>query len=642
MKPCAIQFFVFLMVLAQWPLANAQEGKIKRANDNFEDYAFMDAIDTYEDLSEAGYNEEQIFMNLGNANYYNANYEEAAKWYEKLFTGDSSVIYNAYLYRYAQALKSLKRYEKSDLIMEKLGTRNRQDRRVGHFKANKGYLEAIALASGRYTIANAPFNSSASDFAAMFYKEGVVFASSRDTGVVIKNLHRWNNGSFLNLYKSTQGESVSKFSNKLNTKAHESTVTFTNDGKTLYFTRNNYDKGFSRDEDGVSRLKVYRAQWVDSTWTNIYELPFNSDDYSVAHPALNAANDKLYFASDMPGTLGASDIFVVDIHADGTYGDPVNLGPAINTEARETFPFASHDGILYFATDGHPGLGGLDVFAIQLSDLEAGVLNLGTPINGAKDDFAYVINTAGKGYFTSNREGGKGNDDIYSFVEDQPLTFPCTAILTGMTTNKENGQPLPNATVQLFGENGNVLDETISDTSGNFGFEYDCNAFKSLSLNAALADFEDASEKVMLESDSAPKEVNLPLVPKRKAAEIGTDLAKLLNLNPIYFDTNKSYIRPDAELELQKVLAYMNEYPKIKISVKSHTDSRGSDSYNLSLSDRRAKSTRAYLISKGISESRLTAKGYGETQLVNSCSNGVSCSKAEHSVNRRSEFIVVE
>jgi len=300
-----------------------------------------------------------------------------------------------------------------------------------------------------------------------------------------------------------------------------------------------------------------------------------------------------------------------------------------------------HRGILYFATDGHPGLGGLDVFAVQLEDLAGGIVNLGMPVNSAKDDFAYIINDKGMGYFSSDRSGGEGDDDIYSLVEKNPPAFICTSTLLGQTVNAETGDPISYVQVQLFDADGALVAETQSDVAGDFLIEEVCKAQK-LMLIGTKEDFEDYTAAVENENQSPLREVAVPMVPIKKVAEVGTDLAKLLELNPIYFDLNKADIRPDAELELQKILDYMNEFPKIRITIGSHTDSRGSDRSNLSLSDSRAKMTKAYLVSKGIDAARVLAKGYGETKLVNRCANGVDCEDEEHEMNRRSEFIVME
>jgi len=628
-------------------IMTAQSVKEKKAAKHYEDLAYADAILSYETLVSKGYSEHEVLKKLGNSNYYNARYDEAAKWYGKLMEMETVDVGPNYLYRYVQSLKSLQQYEASDQWMERFKNRFATDSRAAKFDRNKQYLNKIKKQSGNYDIAPAPFNSEVSDFAPSWYGETIVFSSARDSGVATRNIHEWNKGSFLNLYSvaPTDGDSIAntvQFSKRINAKTHESSTAFTNDGTTLYFTRNNSQNGkrFLRDDKGISRLKLMRAELVDGEWTNIVELPFNNAAYSVAHPALNKTNDTLYFASDMPGSYGESDIFMVSILDDGTYGEPVNLGPEINTEARETFPFIDHRGILYFATDGHPGLGGLDIFAVLPKKPDDGVVNLGMPINGTNDDFSFTINSDGKGYFSSNREGGKGADDIYGFMENAPPFFDCTATLVGQTINSETGVVVANAKVVLYGEDNTVLATTESDGNGNYVFDITCQDQK-LMLKGWQVDFEEAMRPLHYDGTKDLQKIDLMLKPIQ-IAHVGDDLKKVLQLKPIYFDLNKSKIRPDAEIELQKIVTYMTEYANVKIAIGSHTDSRGSDAFNLSLSEKRAKSTRAYLISKGINAERLTAKGYGETKLINPCSNGVECEDELHETNRRSEFIVIE
>lgn len=623
-------------------------GQEEKAADKYANYAFVDAIESYEDLVQKGYTSQEIYKNLGNANYYNANYPTAAEWYSKLMELEDAEIEAEYLYRYAQSLKSLKKYDESDKLMQKFESKKAKDYRVEKFNKNTDYLEKIEEMSGRYEIENLPINSESSDFAPSFNRSMLIFSTARDTGITSRNIHKWNDKSFLNLYSSDLSENgelvnLKKFSKKLNTKTHESSTAFTKDGNTVYFTRNNSENGsFARDEEGISRLKIYKATLENEEWENVTELPFNSDDYSVAHPTLNHDETILYFASDMPGTLGASDIFMVNINADGTFGKPKNLGKEINTEARETFPFITESNVLYFASDGHPGLGGLDVFATKIEDLEnIFIVNVGKPVNSQSDDFSFIINEkTGKGYFASNRSGGIGSDDIYSFTETSSIKLSCNSAISGTVKDEKTEGVIANAELSVLDENGAIIAKTFSEENGSFSMDGNCSK-GSFKILASRENYEDGMH--FFETTTADAyDLTVLLTPIRKAAAVGTDLAKVLDLKPIYFDLNKSKIRPDAMIELNKILEYMKIYPNVKIAIGSHTDSRGRDGYNLSLSERRAKSTVDYLVSNGIDASRITGQGYGESKLVNRCSNGVKCSNAEHELNRRSEFIVVE
>lgn len=513
-----------------------------KAETKFANYAFSSAIQSYEDLVAAGYSQERIFKNLGNANYYNARYDEASHWYGKLFELDTADIDPEYMYRYAQTLKSLEEYEASDKWMKEFAKVRSNDQRALAFDNNQDYLERIEEGSGRYEIRNFGLNSAVSDFAPSFYGEDLVFSTARDSGLITKHIHKWDNGSFLNLYRASRDEQgnfigVDKLSNKLNKKTHESSTAFTKDGKTMYFTRNNSNNGrFSRDEDGVSRLKIYRARLVDGEWKDIEELPFNDDGYSTAHPALSPDESKLYFASDRPGTLGESDIFVVDIHGDSSFGTPQNLGPKINTEARETFPFVTDSDVLYFSSDGHPGLGGLDVFATDLKEMEFGkVVNVGRPLNGEEDDFSYIINEATKkGFFASNREGGQGDDDIYGFTETRPLDLKCHILIAGTVIDEETGESLAHAAVTIYDKENNVVSETETDAKGAFAMEGDCKD-GNYKVVASKGDYDDGKKTFATVNTKDATGIEVVLAKTVKSAPVGSDLAKYLDIEPHLF-----------------------------------------------------------------------------------------------------------
>ncbi len=378
----------------------------------------------------------------------------------------------------------------------------------------------------------------------------------------------------------------------------------------------------------------------------IHKVHFNSEDYSVAHPTLNVTGSRLYFASDMPGTYGQSDIFVVDVNDDGTLGEPENLGSAINTEGQESFPFINTSGDLYFSSNGYPGLGGFDVFKSEGLDQKVAkgsnrnfpINNVGKPVNSAFDDFGYYENLVLKQvYFSSNREGGKGSDDIYSFE-----IIECEQLVTGTVQDKKTNELIPNATVVLFDGQGNEVERKTVGDDAAFSFNLECKT--EYILRGAKETY--ASDEKRFTTPSKKQDLVLQLLLEKDEQEIvpGDDLAVVLDIPIIYFDYDKANIRYDAEIELQKVFAVLNKYPSMSIDIRSHTDCRGPAPYNERLSDRRAKSTRQYLIDKGIVAERLTAKGYGESRLVNDCgcepTNESSCSEEEHQLNRRSEFII--
>lgn len=624
----------------------AQSAKIAAADKQYDRYAFIDAIATYERVAAKGYKDEKMFQKLGNAYYFNAELDKAAKWYGELFAMNQNQE-SEYFYRYAQSLKSIGEYGKADAMMDLFSKKSGSDERAKLYNNTKNYLEEIKANSGRFAIEDAGINSEFSDYGSSFLGNKLVFASARDTGGVSKKVFRWTNQSFTNLYGSEVDKNgklgiPTRFSKNINSKFHESTAVFTNDGKTMYFTRNNYlDGKKGKDSKRTTLLKLYKASLVDGKWDNITELPFNKDDYSVAHPALSLDEKTLYFASDMPGTLGQSDLFKVSINNDGTYGLPENLGSGINTEGRETFPFISNANELYFASDGRPGLGGLDVYVstIDKTGNFSTIQNIGTPINGPQDDFAFLIDTKSKnGFFSSNRGGGKGYDDIYKFTELRKLT--CEQLLSGLITDQESGEIIANSKISLFDDQFFPIIETFANESGAYRFEVTCG--KVYHVRAEKQDYETKEEVVTIGKTSGESTLPLALEKRIKSVVIGTDLAKTLHIPMIYFDLDESYIREDAAFELEKVLAVLQQYPKMKIDVRSHTDSRQTKAYNMALSDRRVKSTIKWLVRNGVDSSRLTGRGYGESQLVNSCADGVKCSEELHQANRRSEFIIVQ
>ena len=452
---------IYSLILSLMVLhGHGQKAKVASADKQYDRYSYIDAIATYERVAQKGYKDEKMFQKLGNAYYFNAELEKAGKWYGELFAMNQDQDAE-YYYRYSQCLKAVGDYGQADKMLAEFNKKSGNDKRAQLYASHKNYLEEIKANSGRFNIEDAGINSEFSDYGSSFSGNKLVFASARDTGNVSKKVHKWTNQSFTNLYGSevkndgtlSQPERLSK---KINSKFHESTPVFTQDGKTMYFTRNNYLDG-KKGKDGkrITLLKLYKATLnkEGDNWEDVVALPFNSENYSVAHPALSLDEKTLYFASDMPGTLGQSDLFKATINQDGSYGTPENLGATINTEGRETFPFISDENELYFASDARPGLGGLDIYVTKIAKDNnfADIQNVGAPVNGTADDFAFLIDGKSKnGFFTSNRTGGKGFDDIYKFTQTRKLA--CEQSLTGIITNNETAKILPNTKLSLFDE----------------------------------------------------------------------------------------------------------------------------------------------------------------------------------------------
>ncbi|KAA3619055.1 MAG: flagellar motor protein MotB [Flavobacterium sp.] len=634
MKTLPNKFILLTLVILFTSVSFAQKKEVEKANKEFDKFAYIDAREIYLKVVEDGYTSAQIFKNLGDTYYWNSDYDNAAKWYQRLVNEFPNEAEAMYYYRAAQSLKSLGQDEVADELMEAY-IRKGGDPKIIQ-ATNTSFLEY------EVELQKVSVNTDNSDFGSAFYGNKLVYASATIQTEGDK-IHEWNQQPFLDLFEADMDENgmlsnPTKLNGEVNTRFHESSAVFTKDGNTMYFTRNNFIDGKKgRDKEKTIRLKLYKATKNSETyWTNIEELPFNSKEYSVAHPALSLDEKKLYFSSDMPGTTGMSDIWYVDILEDGTYGTPMNVS-ALNTEARESFPFISENNNLYFASDGRGGLGGYDVFMVPMGDdgmPDGEIKNLGAPTNSNKDDFGFILNERKRiGYVSSNRDGEKGSvaDEIYRVQER------CEVTIAGTITSNVNNGPVANATVTLLDENSIVVKTMTADANGRYSFDNlaECS---SVYIVRAIGDGCEYNEKLVT-TPSASGTVMADLVLECDPCP-PNDLGCRLKLEPIYFDFDRYNIRPDAEIELAKILAAMRQYPELIIHIESHTDSRGNDAYNEALSEKRAQSTLEWLVSKGIDRNRLSARGYGEYQLTNQCSNGVECTEEEHQLNRRSMFII--
>lgn len=628
----------------------AQSRQGEKAEKKIEQKAFIDARDLYLRIVEKGDDSPTVLKNLGDSYYMTSDYADAIKWYQQLIqTSGTTTVSSESYFRYAQSLKSEQQYEEADRMMEIFKKLTNTDSRGQMFANERDYLKEIEKQSGRYRVETVDFNSTLQDFSPSFYNGRLVISSNRKSRTG-KLTHDWNDQPFLDLYVVDFPESdsplIARFDDYINTEYHESSSVFNKAGNVVYFTRNNYtDKKLKRDQAGTINLKLYRSFRESGKWTIPVELPFNSDEYSVAHPALSTDEKTLYFSSNMPGTIGLSDIWSVSIQDDGSYGEPQNLGNTINTEGRENFPFVADNNRLFFSSDGHIGLGGLDVYVARILNNKTygKAYNAGKPVNSSADDFSLILdNNSGIGYFASNRKGGLGNDDIYKFIREQELLIDCNQTIRGITRDLKTDEVIANAKILLRNADNNVIDEAISDPEGNFIFKgIECNT--NYTIRSEKETFQPAEVIITTDADQEREVIRDLYLKQQQEVLTGNDLNQLLELQPIYFDLNKSNIRPDAQLELNKVIAFMEQFPNSKIDVRSHTDNRASDAYNMALSQRRNKATLNYLMDKGgISADRLTGKGYGESQLINKCPTINSCTEGEHQINRRSEFIILK
>mgnify|MGYP006099184303 FL=1 len=517
------------------------------------------------------------------------------------------------------------------------------------FEQNPNYLDSIYSNSRRHRLVKTNINSQNSEFGPNFYGENKVIFSSTASGTG-EDEYEWSGEKFLDLFVAEldtldQLRNTEILKGEINTKFHESSATFSNDLKTLYFTRNNYINGkLSSDRNREVKLKLYKATSDDGVfWNNVVELPFNSDQYSVAHPALSKDGKKLYFSSDMTGSYGYSDIWYVDIienNDEVNFGEPVNLGPKVNTEFRESFPFIDDNDLLYFSSDGRIGLGGFDVFKATLNKrgFPNKAQNLAEPINSPFDDFGFVYNNIKKfGYISSNRNGflGSKSDEVYKVKLNK-----CDYVIEGIVRDGNTKQLIPGATVKLLTNNGEILAQVKADSNAKYLFDdnFECDKSYIIEVSNGIG-YNSVRNEITTNNISNKLVEDFDLDWAQEC--IPNDLECILKLNPIYFDLDKSFITSEARVELNKVYVALIKNPEMRIKIESHTDSRASETYNLKLSIRRAKSTKAWLVNKGISSDRIEENGYGENKLENYCEDDVNCDEKEHQLNRRSVFTII-
>ncbi len=627
----------------------AQKTNLKKADALFKNYSYLDASKAYEECLQNIKNPSaQTLKNAADSYYFISDSRNALKWYRKLYEVQGNNLTDIYYLRYIQSMKAVMDYDEADKITKEYLDKKGDKVEANRYVAQKKYMDSVAKAKPLYTIKNLDINTSKSDFGATFFNDNIVFTSARDTTKFSEKLYTWNNQPFLNLYFAERNPADGSLFNEtvflpnVMTKYHEATASFDSQGKTIYYSTNIVKKNkLVIDDAKVNNFQIIKGSIVNNKLENPQKVFFDSDDYSVGHPALSEDGQWLFFASDMPGGYGETDLYVVKIAADGTMSSPQNLGPSINTIGNEVFPFYQN-GVLYFSSDGHYGWGDLDVYESKF--LADGSFttpkNLGAPINSNKDDFSFIIDkTDSYGYFSSNRAEGKGDDDIYSFEKGKPI---CNQSISGIAVDRKTKAPLSDVTIMAYNSFSEVLGETKTNFDGKYAIEVPCN--KIVKMIAAKPNYSSDDKTVETTKENGGEITNVnfelsnydDLVVKKQGVE-------KVDVNPIYFDYDKYDITPKAVEELTKVVFIMQKFPNIRIKIESHTDSRGKDAYNLKLSDNRAKSTRDYILSQGIEASRIeSAIGYGETRLINKCKNGVKCTEEEHLLNRRSDFIIIQ
>ena len=604
---------------------SAQNKNTKIADKLFARFEYVDAVKEYQKLVENGKADPYVYKQLADANYNMFNSAEAIKWYKKATeTQQDAENY----YRYAQMLKAEGKYDDANKQMRKFAAAAPSDLRAKAFNENPNYIPSLLDKTKLFDVKSSEISSDKSDFGAVLYDNSLYFTSARKGA---RKNYGWTDEPFLDIYKAdynTDGTITNASPvTELNSKWHDGPITISTDGKTAYFASESYKENQSSPKDKKANAKYSQVYLFSATkngdsWGTPSSLPFNDKSFSNSNPSLSRDGKTLYFTSNRPSSVGGTDIWKVAVNADGTYGEPQNLGNKVNTEGNESFPFIADDNkTLYFASSGKQGFGGLDVYQIDLTNGEA--TNLGKPVNTEKDDFAFTFNESKKiGFLSTNRSG---NDDIFIV---NPI---CAVDVLIVVTNAKTGEILANASVSILDDKKNVIATQMSNAKGEVSYKVECD--RAYVVQASKDGFE-GNTFAVTKSKGPKAKVDAALQP----IEVIVTETEII-LKPIYFEYDKSNITQEGAFELDKLVQVMKNNDKMVILAKSHTDSRGSDKYNLTLSERRAKSTVQYIISKGIDASRISGKGMGELEPKEVCN---PCTEAQHALNRRSEFLIVK
>jgi outer membrane protein OmpA-like peptidoglycan-associated protein len=739
-------YIISVIMLCSFNGVVAQSSAEKRAAKLYDNLAYEAASRSYSKLADKNNATDESIRRAAYTNYRLHKTAKAEMYYKKLVDGNKANAED--VFNYAQCLKANNKYGEAEQALNNYSNMakgqvrateiNNKTITVAKIQAQKPYFELNKISG----------NSKKADFSPYYLNDNtVLFASNRKGSLASKNIHTYNEENFLDLYQATPDASgnlteVKKYTKTLNTRFHEGTICLNKAGDVMFFTRNNYANAVvTKSDQGVNNLQLFKAKKVGSAWVE-EKLPFNDKSYSCGHPTLSPDETILFFVSDMPNGVGGTDIYQLKINTDGSAnGSPENLGNKINTEGNEMFPMVSGN-TMYFSSNGHVGLGQLDVYAtsIDIKGKLGTITNLGAPINTGADDFGLVLNKDNKGYISSNREEGMGDDDIY-FVK---MIAPLKPVykLKGIAKNPATGKPVEGATVALTDQQGSKIGEVTTGPNGDYSFDVDpsmpyvlkgsktkylpgMNQFNTNELSPEKPELvkdvdlspdegfslyglvTDKKEKNPLENvkvklvevatgktivqtntpntgdfnkvlDGARLNDQLDYmlslekdgyltknVPYKKILDkpgvyklheemdlgmdkiaVGMDIAKIIQINPIYFDFAKWNIRKDAAIELEKIVQVMKDNPAMVIELGSHTDCRSSIKSNMNLSDARAKASAAYIISKGVSKERIYGKGYGESRLVNACAcegtDKTDCTEEQHQLNRRTEFVIVK
>jgi peptidoglycan-associated lipoprotein len=612
----------------------------------------------------------KIYIALGDKNMEQLQYVKAAKNYEKAVSkkpnnvaqkklantyrlmNDTKKGVDAYAkvvnqsnaepidrFYYAQMLMANRKHSEAANVLREYLKSNPGDKMAESMLKSCESPEVFMKDTAKYTVTKAKIGNVTEFYGPVQYKDGLVISASIDGKG--KDKVPQTGKSYYKLYFTKKDKNGSystpeKLSGNINkNELHTASATYSKDGSVVYYTASNTD-GLSKTEllENLIGLKINKDTIANGTYLKGSEFPYNSKSYSVGHPALTPDSKTMYFISDMPGGSGGTDIYETKWEG-GKWAQPTNLGDKINSIGNEMYPYVDSLGNLYFSSNGHKGLGGLDIFkATKNGNAWTKVENMNYPINSSNDDFGFMIYADNKtGFLSSNRDGAA--DKIYEFILQASKVN-----IGGKVLSKVDGKPIAGAKIEITDKARNTTDTVFTAEDGSYSYQLAPNT--DFDITVSKEGFFSQSEDVSTvnQVDGMLKDFTLEELVKDKPVVI--DEADDKGVRPIFYDFDKSEIRPDAFEPLNKLAKRLKDNPKITIELSSHTDSRGTDTYNQDLSFKRAKSAKKYLESKGVKPNRIKVKGYGETKPVNKCVDGVPCTDDEYQANRRTEFKVIE
>lgn len=646
-----VRFIVyFLSIVFLCGACNSAIQLYKKGERKFKTGEYQLAIDRYEQARAKNFSPKLVNDKIAESYRLSDRLSKSAEYYARAI--EAGTTDEDARYHYGFALKSLGRYKEAYGQFDQYIKANPKTlvnvARAKKELENLKIAEEIVSKKTYFEIQNlSALNTTAAEFSPVFQNNEIIFTSSR------KQLVYKSNGlGFLGLYRAPfdkpDSASPKLFSDNINVEnLNEGSPTFSKDGKMMIFARGNTGK-----RKGTHDVDLYISKLKNGVWSEPKLLPVSDSTYWDASPAISADGKTLYFASNRVKSngFGGIDLYRATLDASGRVGRPVNMGKDINTAGDDLFPYVSQDGKLYFSSDGHPGLGGLDLFVATRAGGKTTIKNLGIPINSSYDDFALTFRTPTTGFFSSNREGGKGDDDIYYFEDKTPDIKKVRYFLVGkvVTTDEQTTteKTLDNVNVKFQDDNGKIIEQATTKEDGKFG-TYPLEEGKTYTIITERNPYFTKRETFSMAGRTIPQELltkpetdtTFEVTIRMEKVEVN----KTYSIENIYYDYDKFNIREDAAEELDKFVQVLNDNPQIKVELGSHTDSRGSNQYNEKLSQQRAESAVQYLISKGISPARITAKGYGESQPIATNENPDGSDNPEgRQENRRTEFKVLE